>query len=398
MWQWLFIWLMFDSLILYLLRPFFFIPINGLLPFLVTFAFLFDKSRSNKLKTNHILSWFFIALGLLLAIVFHVESASTVSKQFATALSAFIIGLKAINTKAVSDKFLKLISLVGLVYALACTAALLGVSRTYLPVSYLTGFNDGVPVIRAEITTDQNYQIFYLFPLLLSLVIKQSMILRAMQLVGLIAALFVIIQMETRSGLIVMVGFAAAMIFLPFWYRRAGSVLYIVLFLIGLFMIILIKLPLIIELSQGMVRRFTDSDLSTFWGRVHSLTYLFQHLFDPSHWVPKGQSYFLALYGNYPHSSPTSMYLIGGIFSLSGWAVLVFGSFIASVKLFIKRKVGMNEAAIILGATSTLVICLTLPAPFFEQLWLWIGASTGVVLSYNYRRAKSARNKKVRGL
>ena len=396
LWQWLFLWLMLDSLILYLLRPFFFFPINGLLPILVGMAFLFEKKKSNELKTNYIVLWSLIALGLSLAIVLGVESPAIVSKQFATAFSAFIIGLKSISTVAVSDRFIKLIALVGLAYALVCSAALLGVSRVYLPVSYLSGFNNGVPVIRAEITTDQNYQVFYLFPLLLSLVAKQSIILRALQLFGFFAALFVIIEMETRSGLLVMAGFTGMMIFLPFWYRRAGSALYVLLFVLGLLLVVLLKLPLIIELSQGMIRRFTTSDLSTFWGRIHSLTYLFQNLLDPSHWVPKGQGYFLSLYGNYPHSSPTSIYLMGGLFGLCGWVLLVFGSLIALSRLVFKKKVPLNEAAIGLAAFSALTMCLTLPAAFFEQLWLWIGASAGVGLSYNYRREKSARNKNAR--
>ena len=394
LWQWLFLWLMLDSLILYLLRPFFFFPINGLLPVLVAMAFLFEKSRSNELKTNYIVFWSLIALGLSLAIVLGVESPAIVSKQFATALSAFIIGLKSISTVAVSDRFIKLISFISLIYALVCTAALLGVSRVYLPVSYLSGFNDGVAVIRAEITTDQNYQVFYLFPLLLSLAVKQSIILRVLQLLGLFAALFVIVEMETRSGLLVMAGFTGMMIFLPFWYRRAGSALYVLLFVLGLLLIGLIKLPLIIELSQGMVRRFTTSDLSTFWGRIHSLIYLFQHLLDPSHWVPKGQGHFLLLYGNYPHSSPTSIYLMGGIFSLCGWALLLFGSLISAVRLLFKKRVPLNEAAIVLAGFSALIICLTLPAALFEQLWLWAGGSAGVVLSHNYRRIKSACYKK----
>ncbi|MDB4451270.1 hypothetical protein N9121_02850, partial [Pseudomonadales bacterium] len=74
LWQWLFLWLMLDSLILYLLRPFFFIPINGLLPILVVMAFLFEKKNSNELKTNYIVLWSLIALGLSLAIVLGVES------------------------------------------------------------------------------------------------------------------------------------------------------------------------------------------------------------------------------------------------------------------------------------------------------------------------------------
>jgi hypothetical protein len=142
-----------------------------------------------------------------------------------------------------------------------------------------------------------------------------------------------------------------------------------------------------------MIRRFTTSDLSTFWGRIHSLTYLFEHLLDPSHWVPKGQGHFLSLYGNYPHSSPTSIYLMGGIFGLCGWILLVFGSLIALSRLVFKKKVPLNEAAIGLAGFSALIVCLTLPAAFFEQLWLWIGASAGVVLSYNYRREQGARNK-----
>lgn len=389
LWQWLFVWLMLDSLILYLLRPFFFLPINAMLPILVLVALLLDKKRSAKIAQRDIAFWVLMAAGLLLAFVVGVESLFNVSKQYATALSAFIIGVKSIDITGVSDKFLKLISLVGLAYAFVCAAAVLGISPVYLPVSYLEGFNDGVPVIRAEITTDQNYQVFYLFPLLLSLVVKHSPILRVLQLAGLLAALYVIVEMQTRSGLIVMLGFTLLITLLPFWYRQKGSILYVLLFALGVSTILVINLSLIIELSQNMLRRFTDSDLSTFWGRVDSIGYLFKNLLDPGHWLPKGQDYFLARYGNYPHSSPTSIYLSGGILGLIGWLYIVIKTSASSIKLLIKKRVGLNESVIVAGAFSAFVVCLTLPAPFFEQLWLWIGGAAGVVLSYRYRLVRS---------
>ena len=74
---------------------------------------------------------------------------------------------------------------------------------------------------------------------------------------------------------------------------------------------------------------------------------------------------------------------------LIGWLYIVIKTSASSIKLLIKKRVGLNESVIVAGAFSAFVVCLTLPAPFFEQLWLWIGGAAGVVLSYRYRLVRS---------
>lgn len=392
LWQWLFAWLILDSLILYLARPFFFFPINALLPGLVLMAYIFSR-RSGKILTNgHLLSLVAVAIGLSLAVALGVEDAWESFKQILSAACALMIGYHSTRRDEDLRPLLLLLALVGFLYALVCVAALLGVSSTYLPVNYARGFNNGIPVARAELTTDQNYQIYYLFPVMLGLVLRQKIWKTLLLLSGVVASLYVIIMMETRSGLLLLMALLGIIVLLPVWYKQKNSINRV--FVLGAMILLvgLIKLPEIIELSQGMIRRFTDSDLATFWGRIESITYLFKHIYNPFWWLPKGQGVFMDEYGSFPHSAPTSIFLRAGMLGLVGWVFLIIWPVIKGAGLVIKRKINIYQAAIVFGALISLVASFSLPAALFEQVWLWGGACWGVVEFSRTQRRRVNRN------
>ena len=385
LWQWLFAWLLLDSLLLYLLRPFFAFPINALLPGLVVLAFVFSR-RTGKLLTNtHIFSMGCVALGFMLAVALGVELAWLSFKQTLSAGCGLLIGYRATRRDQDLRPFLLLLALVGFVYAVICVAALLGLSSSYLPVIYAQGFHNGVAVMRAELTTDQNYQIYYLFPIMMGLILKQKLWKTSLLLLGVLGSFYVIVMMETRSGLLLLLSLLSIIVLLPVWYKQKNSINKVFFLAAIVLLLTIVKLPEIIDLSQGMIRRFTESDLATFWGRIISITYLFEHIFNPLWWIPKGQNVFLLEYGNFPHSAPTSIFLRAGILGLIGWLMLIAWPVMKGLNLVRRRKINIYQAAIVFGALVSLVASFSLPAAMFEQVWLWGGACWGVVELSKYQ-------------
>ena len=136
LWQWLFAWLLLDTLILYLLRPFFFFPINAFLPVLTIAAYMLETRRRSALSMGVKIAMALIALGSLFGIALASMPAWDTTKTFITAVCAFIIGYKAVAESSDLGLCIKLLGLLGLMYVVVCVLALLGVSSTYLPVNY----------------------------------------------------------------------------------------------------------------------------------------------------------------------------------------------------------------------------------------------------------------------
>jgi hypothetical protein len=160
-----------------------------------------------------------------------------------------------------------------------------------------------------------------------------------------------------------------------------GGILRLILISSLAVIILLYKLPDILELSQGMTRRFVDSDMATFWGRVESIAYLFRNIWNPLWWIPHGTADFLVQHGGLPHSAPTVVFLQAGLFGLVGWFILLMWPVLRGLRLVWRRAIPPEHAAIVIAALISLVASLSLPAPFFEQCWLWGGAAWGVIVA-----------------
>ena len=383
-WYFLFAWLLLDSLVVYFLQ----VGVNALLPFLVIIGFLFDDNKKSKIGIFNIVCFGFLGFGMMLGVGVGVEEPFDSVKHFVTCFCAFIIGFKSTSRQRIPDFFLKLISVIGMLYAFVCTAALLGLSSTYLPVEYAVGYNDGTLVERAELTTDQNYQIYYLFPLLLSLTVKNKFLFNCFLILSILSALFVIIEMETRSGLIFFVISFFMQAFIMYKYRSSESAKILYLIIPFFLLLSIVGLPLLIELSQGITLRFTNSEFSTFWGRIHSTTFFFKNILNPSFWIPRGQDYFLAAYGQYAHSSITHIYLLSGIFGAVGWSILIFRYSTWAVIKTLQGALVKNHSILATASILSVGISLTLPGPLYEQLWLWVGCSFGI---YNIRNSEIKR-------
>ncbi len=383
LWMLLFGWLMLDSMVIYFLPGKILFPVNGLLPVLIVVVY-FLQNKNKKLLPMSVLFWLLVLfIGYISGAVLDVNPYGTAIKKNITSISAFIIGYNAIIKNTDYDKLLNVFIAVGLLYSVICVLALLGVSKSLFPVVYAYGFNEGVPIVRAEVTTDQNYQIYYLFPPMLAIARKQSALKYGLILMAFVGALYAVVQLQTRSGLILLFLAALIPLLIPVWYRVKFSVNRVWVIVVGIVLLLLFKLPAIIEFSSSMISRFTNSDMGTFWGRVHSFTYLFEKVYNPVWWLPQGMGEFLKATGNFPHSSSTVVFLQGGILSLAAWVVLVFFPPIKGVYYILKRKGDCFTSLIIVGGLISMVAAMSLPAPLFEQVWLWLGATSGVLYNIN---------------
>jgi hypothetical protein len=166
---------------------------------------------------------------------------------------------------------------------------------------------------------------------------------------------------------------------IPSWYRLKGSTGRIVLIAALLAAVFLYQLPTLISATTDIRLRMGSDQMTTFFGRVRSFTYLLEHLFNPAWWIPKGTGVFLDEYGSFPHSAPTAIYLQAGLLGLVGWTMLVMVPLLKGMRHVWSREGDTFTAMIIGGGFISWLGAMTLPASFFGQAWLWAGATAGAI-------------------
>ena len=372
-----------------MIKKYFFFPINSLLPFLVLGAFVMDR-RHVSIPVPILVAMAMVGLGLLLGVLAG-EPLWKNTKTFVTAVCGFVIGYKAIVGANNLRSFINLLSWMGLLYAVVCLLAVLGVNKTLFPVSYLEGFDNGVLVRRAEITTDQNVQIYYLFPLMMIFALKQNILKNICFALLTLGAIYTAIKMETRSGLLLLVVGFAMFSLLPVWYKERRGILRLASFTVVAVMALILNLSLLNDSVDVVARRFQVDNLGTLWGRIYSALFLYERVWNPLWWIPKGLKTFSDLHGVFPHHAPTFIFLQAGIFGLAGWFILIALPIFRSIKLIFKKRFDITEATIMVGSLISFVACLSLAAAMFEQLWLWSGAAHGVLI--HYRRRSNFQNR-----
>ncbi len=382
-WQFLFAWQMLDALFMYLSQPFFFFPINALMPLLVIIGLATTKIQKPIIKPTPLVLLVIFSVGYMLGAIDDANKPYDVFKQTITLTCAFIVGYQAIINQRNLRLLYTLFLSVGLAYGIICTLAILGLSNTYLPVIYDTGYDtDGTLIERARIMTNENYQIFYLFMIALCFSVKQSNFKSILTIIGLAVATFTMIKLQTRSGIILLLMTAFGGILLRMWYREKGALQSLAISAaIGL-SLLLFKLHALQETASGLVHRFTDSGYGTFWGRIESFTYLFTMIYDPYYWYPRGEHIYMAAHnGTEAHNSLTMAFLNAGILGLIAWILLIIWPTCKGITKIIKRKVTQEHAGIIIGSTISFIAAFSLPAAQYEQVWLWAGACTAALLN-----------------
>jgi uncharacterized membrane protein len=167
----------------------------------------------------------------------------------------------------------------------------------------------------------------------------------------------------------------------PIWNRALGRAKLFVLPTLLLVVGGIIGLEWMQQEGDLIIARFVDTDYQTGHGRLASLTYLFEHVYDPLWWVPRGNAEFAEQYGggNVPHSNITAMFLEGGILGLYMWIVVFLLPVLKLAGMFFRKQLDPLATMILISGFSMLVVQLSLNVPFFKQPWLWAGAVVGAL-------------------
>lgn len=378
LWMWSLAVVMFDSLFQYFLVNFagLTLPINAVLPLLLAIGLYRFGLAGVFPGVGAMVPVTILLVGCMIGVVIVPEFGFRKLFEMATALSALIIGYQAFRTAASADKLVRWFLVIGLIYSVVCSVAILKLVPSLLPVYYAVGLREGELVSRAEITVDQNFQIYYLFVSAFALAVPLRLVRTGLILVACVGAYFVVAKLQTRSGTILLSMAVAMSILIPLRTHAGGKlkllVIPCVLLLLGYFGMDLIK-------SQGseLITRFQEKEYETLYSRLFAATFFLDKLADMEYWLPQGNAAYMTRYGGLPHFTPAGFLLEGGILAVAG---CLFAFYVPVLRLGFRYALGrLDQIASIafVGGAVAMVASLSLNALFFEHMWLWGGAVLG---------------------
>lgn len=375
----MFTYVLMDSLMIYFAKQFIgFVPVIALLP-LFLLVVIFKWGSSAIMPPRPVVWALSIALiGLLFGVILNQEISWYRLLEIGGAFCAFFVGYMFGRWVDDADFASHAFLITTVLYVIVCVVALLDVMPSLFPVNERIWSYHGVLKVRPEITTDQNFQIFYLLPAVVVLAMPFKVLRFSLAMFATIGGLFVLAKLQTRSGALVLIGIGLLSVMAPIWTKELGrKKVFMVLFLIVV--LVLLGLPWILEVASLLIARFIDTDYATAYGRLASITYLFEHIYDPTWWFPRGNTEFISRYGNTPHSNITAMFLEGGILLLGAWIALFVIPLVGLSRLFFKQRLDALATIILLAGVAVWVIQMSLNVPLVEQVWLWGGGVVGAL-------------------
>ncbi len=375
-----------DSLINYFLRTFLMpLPVNTLviLPFFVLFLL---KRLPWVLPGPKTLIWLLVAVvGYAVGVFSAPDITAHRFLEIASALLAFMVGYGFFRNNNDEDALARIFLFITLVYVIVCLIALSRSLPSIFPVVDQIWSQKGILQRRPEITTDQNFQVFYLFPAALLLALPYKAKRFVLIIFTVISSLFILAKIQTRSGTLIFLGAAFLALVSPVFVKSLGRKKMAILPVLG-FVGIIAAMPLIVNSADLLIYRFFHTDYRTGLGRLYSFLYLFEHIGNPFWWLPQGNESFIAATGNKPHANITAAFLEGGILGLSSWVALVL---VPIIRLSISYLRGLltNFAVIgFLGCVAMFVTQMSLNVPMVDQVWLWSGASIGLLDNIKHQK------------
>lgn len=379
-------WILLDSMFTYFANHWFgFLPPVNALLIVILFMIVFAQGMHVILPPIHyfvvLMAGFFAFLaGKILTGQIDVFRLGEVVLSFV----AFFIAYYAFRWSNHVETYAKIYLYVSLTYVAVCVVALLKILPNIFPVVDAVWSDNGIPVLRPEITTDQNFQIFYLFPIALVLALPFRLVRAGLVVMGVIGALFVLAKIQTRSGFLVFSGVVLLAMFIPLWTKSLGRGKTIIMPLV-LIAALILNHDLIIHVGNHLIARFTErtgAGLGSQMGedRLESSLFGIQHLLNPEWWVPRGSQEFIKRYGFLPHSTMTAVYLEGGIIGLLAWLVIFIFPLLMLGFQLLKRKLDPLASIVLIGGLASFAIQMSLYVPFLKHTWLWAGAVLGTLV------------------
>ncbi len=387
-------WVMLDALANYFIAGVLgsAIQVNGLLPVFILLMLWFGGVRAIVPPAGMTLSLAFGVVGFAMGPLLVREISAYRYIELLGALCAFIVGYAYARWHEDEASFSRLLLAVVGMHVAVCSLALLKVAPSILPVTEQPWSYHGQVVYRPFIGTNSNFQVFYVFPIVLILVLPYQTIRFWGALTLIVGAMFVLARLQTRSGSLAFLGIALLCLLAPLRNKRLGRGKLVTIGIAGL-VFLSTGLPWLLKHSDLLIARFVDTDYATGYGRLVGFTYLFEHLFDPLWWSPQGNAEFAQRYGGtgsdaVPHSNITAMFLEGGIIGLFTWLVLFLRPVLELTMMFLRNRLDPLATMILMGGLCMLVTQMSLNVPFFKQPWLWAGAVVGAL--YRSRGAWAA--------
>jgi len=379
----LFALVVFDSLFTYLLSPYF-----GLLPVTVIPAALYFimlvRFGKAVVPSFSVILWLVLAyLSFALGIFAIPEFGPSRLLTLSGAIVAFLAGYILFKYPPRPTRLSFFVMGLGGAYAIVGSLALLRVFPEVFPIGLSGQWALGGEVYqRPEITTDPNFQVFYVAPVLLGLVgvvgAKRFLIAAGLW----ILAAYTVAGVQSRSGALI---FAAATTILLIDVMRAnkryrGRLASLIFIASGI--LVLVLLPIVADVAELMYKRLFEVGYRTGEGRLRSFLYLFEHLFEPGWWVPQGNSEFQSRSGGVaPHANVTAFFLEGGLGGLVFWiAVFLVPIYRLGVR-WLRNELPVRARIAFFGALVMWVAQMSLNVPLWDQVWLWAGSAVYAEIS-----------------
>ena len=316
-----------------------------------------------------------LSIGLLTGIPLVEEIGWRRVLEIVGLISAYFIGYAFFRNLEDKQILLQVLAISSLLYVAVCVMALTKIAPSVFPLEILIWSDSGILRERPAVMTDQNFQVFYLFPTVLCLVLQRTKIGLLITTIGLALSFYILANLQTRSGILIMAGLIVLTVYAQKRSKRGTQLLAVLgVALAGaMILVALWKLPSF----ELLLTRFSSGDYATAQGRLSSFTYLFEKLWNPLNWLPIGNSEFLKLTGNRPHSNPTALFLEGGLIALFAWGALVLHPAWKLGLLYLRGRLDQLSQVCLLGGVGSLVAQLALNVPVMDQVWLWAGALGG---------------------
>lgn len=242
---------------------------------------------------------------------------------------------------------------------------------------------------RTAFYADQNYQVIF-WTFLPGLFFLKGVLPKIIAAFGSVAALTGLMLVESRSGVLVIVGTLAACSFLivRFYGIKKALVSTILGVLAGsVYLIFFPSSVVVLEklwetgVQQMIARTDSSGGQMSLHHRIDSITYIFEASFSP---LPVGLEGAIQQTGTIPHSAPTSLLLVFGVIGLFVWfRWLVLAPVLWGLKL---AKSGGGraydvEAVAFIALVGIVAVTLTLPSPFTKLSWVFAGLLFGGIAS-----------------
>lgn len=375
--------LMMDALITYLMRSAFgfAVPPNAFTCALAAGAFALSLRGEGSLPITWLALLFFGLTGFLIGVLAFGELTLGRVTQIVSPFLAFIAGFLWLTekTRRAENDWVWACYSISLLYALVCVLALSTAFPGYFPVVETRWSLNGDLISRPEVMTDQNFQVFYLLGTALPLVYGLTARVLVPVAMGVGLSGWVLVSLQTRSGVIVYGGVVLAAALIGFCRHRTR--MGILLVGLGALIVLYSLAEFALQVSAPLIARFSTHEGGGLGGRLLSAEYLLQNIVNIEWWVPQGNADFKRLHGDLPHFTPTAFFLEGGVVGIIFWILALLWPLVQLSAIRFRRLTTVSEDAVLVLNGACCVTSLTLNVPFLELLWLWSGATVACVVS-----------------